>query len=275
MADLDEGVLRSSIFDSRKGETAKSRGQLIERKIDIIESLAGKVSNRRSRRWLNDCLLIELVPRLNVEEIRGLFAPPPWGDNKPLSAFCMTNVKEWDVFRNVDMDVEASITKALRATSAERKVYMNTDKAVALNAWRRVDRRTREAMRRNFLPQLIEGYEERIRVFINDGVEDVLVLHVQDSFHRLLLHGVCEGTVIMQLQLAYQRYLRQLPISSLKSFNFSFLIQFYNLISITESIVRDAKLWKMTRIKKKMGCNEIPPNITLAQFLRLSKDGAL
>lgn len=36
---------------------------------------------------------------------------------------------------------------------------MNTDKAVALNAWRRVDRRTREAMRRNFLPQLIEGYE--------------------------------------------------------------------------------------------------------------------
>lgn len=242
MADLDEGVLRSSIFDSRKGETAKSRGQLIERKIDIIESLAGKVSNRRSRRWLNDCLLIELVPRLNVEEIRGLFAPPPWGDNKPLSAFCMTNVKEWDVFRNVDMDVEASITKALRATSAERKVYMNTDKAVALNAWRRVDRRTREAMRRNFLPQLIEGYEERIRAFINDGVEDVLVLHVQDSFHRLLLHGVCE---------------------------------FYNLISITESIVRDAKLWKMTRIKKKMGCNEIPPNITLAQFLRLSKDGAL
>lgn len=36
---------------------------------------------------------------------------------------------------------------------------MNTDKAVALNAWRQVDRRTREAMRRNFLPQLIEGYE--------------------------------------------------------------------------------------------------------------------
>jgi len=24
-------------------------------------------------------LLIELVPRLHVEEIKGLFAPPPWG----------------------------------------------------------------------------------------------------------------------------------------------------------------------------------------------------
>lgn len=39
-----------------------------------------QVSNRRSRRWLNDCLLMELVPRLDAEEIRGLFAPPPWGN---------------------------------------------------------------------------------------------------------------------------------------------------------------------------------------------------
>ncbi|KAI7995664.1 hypothetical protein LOK49_LG11G01188 [Camellia lanceoleosa] len=37
------------------------------------------VSNRRSLRWLNDRLLMELVPRLNAEEIRGLFTPPPWG----------------------------------------------------------------------------------------------------------------------------------------------------------------------------------------------------
>jgi len=39
-----------------------------------------QVRNRRSRRWLNDRLLMELVPRLNAEEIRGLFAPPPWGN---------------------------------------------------------------------------------------------------------------------------------------------------------------------------------------------------
>ncbi|WOK99119.1 hypothetical protein Cni_G07831 [Canna indica] len=243
MAGLEESVLHHSIFDSRNGDTFKSRGQLIERKIDIIESMASKVSNRRSRRWLNDCLLIELVPRLNAEEIRGLFAPPPWGDNKPLSAFCMTNVKEWDVFRNVDMDVEASMTKAMRKSSEEKKVYVNTDKVIALNAWRRVDRRTREAMRRNFLPQLIEGYEVHVRAFIDEGGEgDVLVLHVQDPFHRLLLHGVCE---------------------------------FYNLISVTDSIMRDAKLWKTTRIKKRLGCNEMLPNITLAQFLRMSKDGSL
>ena len=40
-----------------------------------------QVTNRRSQRWLNDRLLMELVPRLNAEEIRGLFAPPLWGND--------------------------------------------------------------------------------------------------------------------------------------------------------------------------------------------------
>lgn len=35
-----------------------------------------QVRNRRSRRWLNDRLLMELVPRLNAEEIRGLSHSP-------------------------------------------------------------------------------------------------------------------------------------------------------------------------------------------------------
>ena len=58
-----------------------------------------QVSNRRSRRWLNDRLLFELVPRLNAEEIRGLFAPPPWGKHLfivwiNLSVFLL---RAWDV----------------------------------------------------------------------------------------------------------------------------------------------------------------------------------
>uniref|UniRef100_A0A5B7CAP7 R3H-associated N-terminal domain-containing protein n=1 Tax=Davidia involucrata TaxID=16924 RepID=A0A5B7CAP7_DAVIN len=99
-------LLSSPLFEHPKGENAKSRGLAIEKKIEFLESLTGKVSNRRSRRWLNDRLLMELVPRLNAEEIRGLFAPPPWGDDVPLSPFCMTNVGEWDKFRNIDMDKE-------------------------------------------------------------------------------------------------------------------------------------------------------------------------
>jgi len=72
----------SSLFDSAKGDGARSRSQLIERKIEALEDMATRVSNRRSRKWFNDRLLIELVPRLYVEEIKGLFAPPPWGKHQ-------------------------------------------------------------------------------------------------------------------------------------------------------------------------------------------------
>ena len=41
-----------SLFDSAKGDAAaaKTRGQMIERKIEALEDMATKVSNRRSRR---------------------------------------------------------------------------------------------------------------------------------------------------------------------------------------------------------------------------------
>jgi hypothetical protein len=248
MASLDvarsetEHFFNSPLLDCRKaGENAKSREQSIEKKIEFLESLAGNVSNRRSRRWLNDRLLMELVPRLSEKEIRGLFAPPPFGDDVPPSPFCMTNVGEWDKFRNIDMDKEANIIRALNDSSAKGKGPVDTDKMAVLHAWRRIDCRTREALRRSFLVELLQGYEDAIRGFINDsGDVDVLVLHAQDPFHRLLLHGVCE---------------------------------YYNLgsITVTESNARESlKTTKIT--KKNTSCAELP-NITLAQFLKMSKEG--
>lgn len=235
----EDDILSLSIFDHQKGERANSRGSLIEKKIDFLESLANKVSNRRSRRWLNDRFLIELVPRLNADEIRGLFAPPPWGDDTPVSPFCMTNVGEWDAFRNIDMDREASMMAAL-GSPTKKKGRRGTDKMAALNAWHRVDCRTRQALRRNFLSELVEGFEDCIRAFAKESRNgDVLVMHVQDPFHRLLLHGICE---------------------------------FYDLVSFT---VSSSKETKMTRInKKKSGSQEIP-KITLTQFLKMAKDGAI
>jgi len=243
----DDDLLRSPPrFDPRKeilgaGESAKSHGMSIEKKIEFLESLTGTVRNRRSRRWLNDRLLMELVPRLNAEEIRGLFAPPPWGDDVPLSPFCMTNVGEWDKFRNIDMDKEANIIDASKGSSSKRTGRVDPDKMAVLNAWHRVNCQTREAIRRSFLLELIEGYEECIRAFITDsGDGDVLVLQVQDPFHRLLLHGVCE---------------------------------FYNLVSVTVSESKNSETLKMTRITtKKKGAAELP-NITMTQFLRMSKEG--
>ncbi|EOX94817.1 F15K9.15 protein isoform 2 [Theobroma cacao] len=214
---------------------------MIEKKIELLETLTGKVTNRRSRRWLNDRLLMELVPRLSAEEIRGLFAPPPWGDDVPPSAFCMTNIGEWDKFRNIDMDKEANIIGALSNLSTKKKFHGDGDKMAVLNAWQRIDCRTREALRRSFLSELIAGYEDCIRTFIKEsGDGDVLELQVQDPFHRLLLHGVCE---------------------------------FYNLVSVTVTQSKDAKSLKVTRIKrKKTGVVELP-NITLSHFLKMSKEG--
>ncbi|KAF5462605.1 hypothetical protein F2P56_018595 [Juglans regia] len=261
----DDLLLSSSLFDPRKGENAKSHGMSIEKKIEFLESLTGTVSNRRSRRWLNDRILMELVPRLNAEEIRGLFAPPPWGDEVPLSAFCLTNVGEWDKFRNIDMDKEATIIDALERSPSKKPGHVDADKMAVLNAWHRVNCRTREALRRSFLSELIEGYEiawlgclpvpydnqishcysgldsECIRAFITDsGDTDILVLRVQDPFHRLLLHGVCE---------------------------------FYNLVSVTVKESKDAGSSKMTRITRKKKSAAELPNITLTHFLRMSKEG--
>ncbi|XP_020591972.1 R3H domain-containing protein 4-like [Phalaenopsis equestris] len=240
---IEENLLHFSIFDFPSGEGLKSRGQLIERKIEALEKLAGKVSNRRSRRWMNDRLLIELVPRLRVEEIRGLFAPPPWGESTPLSAFCMTNVAEWDAFRSIDMDKEARLIGALEKAPSSIKESVEKDKLVVLNAWHRVDCRSREAFRHKLLSELVENYEEQIQAFIKDGNdEDVLKLHVQNPFHRLLLHGVCE---------------------------------YYDLISATAAAENSNRL-KVTQIRKKRSSKkEALPGISLSEFLKISKDGFL
>lgn len=227
-------------FDHPKGD-AKSRGFALEKKIEYLESLNDKVSNRRARRWINDRILLELVPRLTGDEIRGLFAPPPFGDEAQPSAFSMTNVVEWDKFRNIDMDKEAVAMEAIKGSSSKKKSRVDADKIAALTAWHRVDCRTRDAFRRSFLPELVNGYEENIRAFVSeaDG-EEVLVLYVQDPFHRLLLHGVCE---------------------------------FYNLVSTTESETKGTKVLKVTKIKKKKVGNNVLPTITLCLFMKLAKDG--
>ncbi|GAB2281394.1 hypothetical protein Dimus_015989 [Dionaea muscipula] len=232
--------LYSSIFDPiPKDGSAKSRGSMIEKKIELLENLTSRVSNRRTRRLLNDRLLMELVPCLNAEEIRGLFAPPPWGDEVPVSAFCMTNMADWDKFRSIDMDKEASIMKATKFSS-KRKGSADGGKMAILTAWHRVDSRTREALRRSFLSELVEGYEKSVRTFIQEGGDaDVLLLQVQDPFHRLLLHGVCE---------------------------------FYNLVSVTET-TKGSETVTMVRIRKKKSGAQVLPSITLLHFLKMAKEG--
>ncbi|CAN1196246.1 hypothetical protein LINPERHAP2_LOCUS43468 [Linum perenne] len=240
---IDERLLSSPLYDSSRADGGKSRGLSIEKKIEFLENLAGKVTNRRSRRWINDRLLMELVPRLNADEIKGLFAPPPWGDAVPPSAFSMTSMGEWEKFRNIDMDKQVNLLETFDKSSSRRKGSVDADKMSALNAWRRIDASTREALRRSFLTDLIDGYEVCIRAFIQEDINgEVLTIRVQDPFHRLLLHGVCE---------------------------------FYNLESVTQSEqTKGGQQLKMTKInrKKKRVADELP-NITLSGFLKMTKEG--
>ncbi|XP_022992550.1 uncharacterized protein LOC111488839 isoform X3 [Cucurbita maxima] len=148
----------SSVSDPLKGDM-DSRGMSIEKKIEFLESLTGKVTNRKTCRWLNDRLLMELVPLLNAEEIRGLFAPPPWGDDVRPTTFSMTNAGDWDKFRSIDMDKEAKFIVVLENSSIKRKGHIDADKVAFLNAWRRIECQTREALRRSFLPELFEAFE--------------------------------------------------------------------------------------------------------------------
>ncbi|KAF7064553.1 hypothetical protein CFC21_070845 [Triticum aestivum] len=221
-----------SLFDSAKGDAAaaKTRGQMIERKIEALEDMATK--------WLNDRLLIELVPRLHVEEIKGLFAPPPFGEEAPLSAFCRTSVGEWDAFRSIDMDVEARFMQRMKQSSKQKNL-VNEDESIVLNVIFLVV----VIMLRTCVVSRLgsKNKMERIRAFIEDTTDkDVLVLNVQDPFQRLLLHGVCE---------------------------------FYNVTSTTTGTVQDGKPWKTTTIKKRSGTG-VAPMITLVSFLRTKKNGS-
>jgi len=47
----------------------------------------------------------------------------------------------------------------MNRSSEKQRAHVDEDQLVALNAWRRIDRQTREAIKKNFLPDLLEIYE--------------------------------------------------------------------------------------------------------------------
>lgn len=60
---------------------------------------------------------------------------------------------------------QANIMDSLNQSSVRQKGHVDADKTAVLAAWRRIECRTREALRRSFLPDLIEGYEVLYRFF--------------------------------------------------------------------------------------------------------------
>lgn len=55
---------------------------------------------------------------------------------------------------------------ALEGKTSKRKSCVDNDKVAVLTAWHRVDCRTRDAIRRNFLPELVNNYEVFLRTIV-------------------------------------------------------------------------------------------------------------
>ena len=65
---------------------------------------------------------------------------------------------------------------ALNKLTTKRKEQVDNDKMAALNAWHRVDCRTREALKRNFLSDLVLGYEVSDCITVNNLLNSILLL---------------------------------------------------------------------------------------------------
>lgn len=183
------------------GQDAEEKNPNMEAEQRLHQLL--QISNRRYCRWVNDRLLRELAPPLDAEEIGGLFSPPPWGERDALTPLeritgagndCLRDMAAWEPFRNnVDMDKEEHMLKSLVKGRSKKDESNVTGSMAAMKAWRSVERRAREVLRRNSHSQLVEAFEERILVYVKSAeAGEVLTLEVQDPFHRLVLHGICE-----------------------------------------------------------------------------------
>eukprot|EP00249_Psilotum_nudum_P035988 c6091_g1_i2 orf=125-826(+) len=164
-----------------------------------------QLSNRRFRRWLNDQLLRERAPRLDEQDIGSLFAPPPWGERNTHTPFervtgmggnAAHDMVVWEPFRNdVDMDFEAHILQPVIMPQKKTSNKVDARYAMALAAWCSIEHRIRNVLRQCSCWQLVHAFEEKIISYLRErdkGVDHMLVMEVDDPYHRLLVHGLSQ-----------------------------------------------------------------------------------
>lgn len=172
-----------------------------------------QVGTRRRRRWLNERALRELAGPLTVDDMRLLWAPPPFGvvrdsalqqlrDNKAAYAI-------WDSgFRNIDHDrqervleVWAEHNRTLKSKREGRGQAQDDNQRegeeapkpsdpnlvsaqLALNSWGRISQQGRAALRNAHIHSVL-GLE--LRVMEVQDEEDIVV---DNGFGRLLIHSL-------------------------------------------------------------------------------------
>ncbi|MCO5586221.1 hypothetical protein L7F22_040160 [Adiantum nelumboides] len=164
-----------------------------------------KLSNRHYRRWMNDRLLRELTSPLDAQEIGSLFAPPPWGEKSLASPFERVSAygeiwaqekAAWEPFRNnVDMDMEARVLHYVAPHQGRTLTRDAQRHKAAAKAWQGVSHKSRDVLRRSSSWHLVNIFEEKILSYLEEakvGGLNCLILNVEDAYHRMLIHGICE-----------------------------------------------------------------------------------
>ena len=187
----DERPRRRARHGRERAEEAELREELAS---------AARLGYRRRRRWANDRLLRELGGRMSVAEMQAQFMPPPFGaPAKPTAFEAMLDAQargEWTGFHKVDMDKEKAFLDKVRAAEAASRTHRHESESYAAAGWARTSARARAALRSvaRRSPERLEDLENVVLDFAEEFADTAreLVLPLDDSFGRLLAHGLCE-----------------------------------------------------------------------------------
>ena len=207
----DEGgalLLRHAMNGLGVGQGRRSALEEAELKEELAS--VARLGHRRRRRWANDRLLRELGGNMSVAEMQAQFMPPPFGaPAKPTAFEAMLEAQargEWTGFHKVDMDKEKAFLDKVRAAEAASRTHRHESESYAASGWARTNARARAALRSvaRRSPERLEDLEGVILDFAEefgkvdatafdaDAAPPELVLPLDDSFGRLLAHGLCE-----------------------------------------------------------------------------------
>lgn len=201
------GWSSSTSRSAAKGTLSNPARELTEAEIAELAALE-RVGQRRQRRWLNDKLLRDMAPALTAKDMESLFKPAPFGDTGHVSAFTLAAAPEhamlWDLFRSVDSDKQTRVlqkwethVQELRASvsgkpdlGAQGNAALSAATA-ALHGWANISPRGRKALRR--APRgCVEELEGPLLHFMASHDQTEMVLELEDSFLRLLMHALAE-----------------------------------------------------------------------------------
>lgn len=187
---------KDELWQQLMSEKARLAGTSSE--IEVFELRALEhVGARRRRRWMNEKLLRDMAGHMTAQEMDSLFKPPPWGSTHYVSPISEVTQGEgrhiWDQFRSIDSEKEQRVLQAWSEYNLRNKVSVSkkteTAAGIALKRWSKVGKNARQALRGANVHSVLQLEYDVINYIASQTAEE-LVVHMDDSYSRALLHGL-------------------------------------------------------------------------------------